>query len=147
MQVVIFLVVMSGLAILYFMNKEAEANKTKKRVATKLHNVIHSKVVGVTFKNKDGSSRQKNIKRYVTDDMELHFKGYQYKPGQPAIAILAKENDFSTQIDNISAELVETILNSGDDTEMKIVCVNVTGGTPDKPTLGVNIEIRTSEEL
>lgn len=107
---------------------------------------MYSKVVGVSYNNNDGSSRQKNIKKYLNEGDELFVKGYSYK-GAPAMAILAKDGKMSTQIGNLKAELVEDFVSLPADTEFEIRVKNLTGGTKEKPSFGVNIEILTTNEI
>jgi len=136
------LFVFFSIYVFIYYKKKIKRTKDMERLTSSLY----SKVVGVTFKNDDGSSRQNNIKKYVKEGNELYVKGYNYK-GKSAVAILAKENKMNTQIGNLSAELVKDLSYLPADTEFMIIAKNITGGTTDKKTVGVNIEILSSRRI
>lgn len=145
MDVIDFLIVVGILAFMYQVFKGYRDDN----VPTKKKNYpysIFSKVVGVSFDNDDGSSRQKNIIKYIKEDDELFLKGYKYN-GKAAIAVYAKENQPSTQIGNISSDLTIDILELSPSTDIELRVKNVTGGTQGKEYYGVNIEIFTTEKL
>lgn len=106
----------------------------------------YSKVVGVTFENNDGTSRQKNIKKYIKEGNELFFEAYKYEDSI-VLGLLAKKGNFSTQIGVIHSKLAKEILDLPLDSQIEIRVKNITGGTKEKQTLGVNIEIFSSHEI
>lgn len=107
---------------------------------------IYSKVVGTSFKNDDGSSRQEYIKQKLKAGDELFLKAYNYK-GNPALALYAEENNKNSQIGHISSSLTERIVQLPEDTMIEIRVRDITGGTTEKKTFGVNIEILTSRKI
>lgn len=67
--------------------------------------ILYEKVVGVTFKNEDGSSRQKYI-RQLDDDDFLTFESFEYE-GETALHVLDPRGHC---IGNVPKSLVPTIL-------------------------------------
>lgn len=67
--------------------------------------LLYEKVVGVTFKNEDGSSRQKYI-RQLDDDDFLTFESFEYE-GETALHVLDPRGHC---IGNVPKSLVPTIL-------------------------------------
>jgi len=138
--------IVSVLVLIFsFANKTLKRKKIKEAAESFPHS-LYSKVVGVSFKNDDGTSRQDNIKKYLSVGDELYMKGYNYK-GKPAIALLAREGKMHTQVGNLSAGLVEDMMDIPEDTKILIVVRDLTGGTPFKPTRGVNIEILSTNRI
>lgn len=113
----------------YDMLKDPEgyANKNSLRC-------IHSKVVGVTFNNDDGTSRQKNIANIKEND-ELKLIPYEYNPGEEALGVFHNNK----QIGNVNADLCYEIIDKVRDNEIIIVIANPTGGN--KKTYGCNFTI------
>jgi len=105
---------------------------------------FHSKVAGVTFKNADDSSRQDYIRAYCKAGMTIILKR---EPNNPydnnAVGIWIKRRTIinsEVQIGYLNAEVAEEIadyIDKGGTVVGKIV--EVTGGTREKPTFGVNI--------
>jgi hypothetical protein len=142
----ISITVVATLFLFFYLKNKQDKKKNIREVSDSFPYSIYSKVVGVSFNNNDGTSRQENIKKYLSVGDELHIKGYNYN-GNPAIALLAKEGKMNTQVGNLSAELVEDIMELPEDMEILIVVKNITGGTPFKPTIGVNIEIFSTNRI
>lgn len=95
---------------------------------------IHTKVVGVTFRNGDGSSRQEILSTYCFDGDQLELRPFTYK-GAPAYAVF----DGGEQIGNISAELAQTIHDQSPDA-IRAEITEITGG--DGLNYGCNILIQ-----
>gem|GEM_PF-2042256 len=89
------------------------------------------KVVGVTFDNKDGSSRQTILKKCsVGDPVELKLTTYK---GKPAVEVWT---DFG-QIGNISSDESEDVTDAVNEGRiMGAEIGGIYGGTTDKPTIG-----------
>lgn len=87
----------------------------------------HTKVVGVTYKNDDGSSRQENIENSY-DGEKLIFREYEYE-GKPAIAVYTQ---FNEQIGFIKKELASDISAFIDADERQLIMhgeiTEITGG-------------------
>lgn len=66
---------------------------------------LYEKVVGVTFKNEDGSSRQKYIRQLEEDD-PLTFESFEYE-GETALHVLDAKGHC---IGNVPKDVVPTIL-------------------------------------
>lgn len=106
---------------------------------------FHSKVAGVTFRNDDGSDRQDYIRSYCRPGSDIILKR---EPDNPydsnAVAVWVKGNVLASevQIGYLKAEVAEEIadyMDGGGVVEAQIT--EVTGGTRDKPTFGVNISL------
>ena len=109
---------------------------------SKKSNSIHSKVVGVTYNNDDGSDRQNYIKQDCQVNDELELIPYFYK-GSPAIEVLSK---FGNQIGNIKADLAKDIYDDVLNENVKCKITEVTGGVQSAPTHGVNIILLFTED-
>lgn len=97
---------------------------------------FYTKVVGVTFKNADGTSRQKVI-RETTPGEELFF-GIDHDPKHPdAVAVVTRGG---RQLGHLEAELageVSQAMRAGWKYDIRLI--ERTGGEPGKPTLGANV--------
>lgn len=102
---------------------------------------IYTKVVGVTHRNEDGSSRQAIIKKYIdpfTDiflehDTENHYSKY-------AVSVYTYDDDNNQiQIGFLSEELAQKVYNKVDDIECYVE--GVTGKDDPRKSLGVNIRL------
>lgn len=83
---------------------------------------FHTKVVGVTFRNKDGTSRQDILSQcHIGDEIALRF--YKYKRS-PAYAVHCKYG----QIGNLSADLAKTIDIEYDGCTIQATISSITGG-------------------
>lgn len=87
----------------------------------------HTKVVGVTYKNDDGTSRQENIESSY-DGEKLIFREYKYE-GKPAFAVYTQ---FNEQIGHINKELASDIAAFIDADERQLIMhgeiTEITGG-------------------
>ena len=110
-------------------NPEMYANKNNLRC-------IHSKVVGVSFKNEDGTSRQFNISKVKQND-ELKLVPYEYEPGEEALGVFHNNR----QIGNISADLCYEMIEKVKNSDIVIVIATPTGGNG--KTYGCNLTIIT----
>ncbi len=110
---------------------------------------FHTKVVGVTFRNNDGSDRQDIIARCRPGD-ELALSSEPENPhADHAVAVYCNQRrwfrgvktfqiGYLPEESGVAAEVFEHI-EAGGGGEAQIT--DVTGGTRDKPTMGVNIRI------
>ncbi|NLJ80287.1 MAG: hypothetical protein GX335_04610 [Firmicutes bacterium] len=120
-------------------SKRQQLKKTKGNGKSKREDyVIKSKVAGVTFKNPDGRSRQRILKKCRRGDTLLlrpqPIKGHPY-----AVAICRRNGQ---QIGHIRSHLSKQVfgyLAAGLKVECKIL--QLTGGTRKKPIRGCNIAI------
>jgi hypothetical protein len=101
-----------------------------------------SKVSGVTYQNPDGVSRQEIIDQLCFSDQPLLLMREPNNPySENAIGVWV-----AYQIGYVKPELADQlalILDEGGVVEARVT--EVTGGTEDKPTLGVNIELTIYE--
>ncbi|MCH9020195.1 MAG: HIRAN domain-containing protein [Proteobacteria bacterium] len=110
---------------------------------------FHTKVVGVTFRNNDGSDRQDIIARCRPGD-ELALSSEPENPhADHAVAVYCNQRrwfrgvktfqiGYLPEESGVAAGVFEHI-EAGGGGEAQIT--DVTGGTRDKPTMGVNIRI------
>ena len=111
---------------------------------------IKSKIAGVSFKNNNGTSRQELIRKYCKPGLALVL---QPDPANPhgngtAVEILVSTPTGLQQIGfvrdtDLDDQLAEVITN-----EQRVDCniLNITGGTKESPTIGVNVIYRVYEE-
>ncbi len=111
---------------------------------------FHTKVVGVTFRNEDGSDRQDIIRRYCREGDELALSSEPENPhADHAVAVYWTKRGWFGGVkalqlgylsdDSGAAQEVFDHVEAGGAGEAQIS--DVPGGTRDKPTLGVNIRI------
>lgn len=101
---------------------------------------FYTKVVGVTKRNADGRERQKVIARCRVDDLLLLIREKDNPHDPNAIAVYRATNE---QIGYISADIAEELAPDMDsDVPISVRISDLTGGTPEKPSRGVNLEIR-----
>ena len=101
---------------------------------------FHSKVVGVTFDNADGSSRQQIIRTHCRAGMQLELRAEPDNPRDPGAAALWTPHGQVGYIE--SGRLADDLLRYQDDGRLVGIHVTaITGGTKAKPTRGLNIEI------
>ena len=100
---------------------------------------IRTKVSGVSFENRDGSERQRIIAKckagdrlYLRHDPDNEYSDF-------AIEVHHGPPGHETQIGFLEDDLASNLLN-----HLSTNILDVTGGTPDKPTRGVNMEILLS---
>lgn len=99
---------------------------------------IKTKVVGVSFKNDNGTSRQKYIsKSFVGEKIHIIHKPIKGHPNA-----LAVYNSRHCQIGHLSSELAsEVVKDMNKDYIVLGKITSITGGEKEKPTLGCNIEL------
>lgn len=101
---------------------------------------IHTKVVGVTFPNADGTDRQHIIKASCRPGTKLEIRP---EPNNPKSATALAVWTTAGQIGYIGSgrlnDDVNRLLSSG--VKLDTTVVQATGGTKEHPTLGVNITI------
>ena len=103
-------------------------------------NSFHSKVVGVTHKNADGKMRQDIIKAHCRPGQSLVLKPEPDNPKDPlAIGVWLEAKQLGYLPAGRTAEDILRKISSGQTVTAKIS--SLTGGTKDKPTCGVNIQI------
>lgn len=100
-----------------------------------------TKIVGVTFKNEDGTNRQEVIE-LCTEGDSLSLEHYYYK-GEDAFKVT---NLYGEALGNLKKELTEKLVEKYDIATIEaadVEILNITG--EDKGTLGVNIKITIEE--
>ena len=107
---------------------------------------MNTKIVGVTFPNPDGSSRQQILKRMRRAECEYEAVYLEPEPDNPhdknAVKVL---NIKGEQMGYLSSDLAADILKMlSEGKEFSAVITSFTGGEKDKPIVGCNIEITTS---
>ena len=107
---------------------------------------IKTKVVGVTFDNEDGSSRQDYISRLQVGDTLILEHDPDNRHDRDAVKVLGRWKQWfrwrEGQIGHLSREVAEEVadyLQEGGWVYAEIL--DVTGGSWRKPTYGVNIAI------
>lgn len=120
----------------------------KNRVPFKPSEEIRAKVLWVTKANKDGTSRQELIRQHARSGSRLRVKFeddgeaavYLEKPG----GFLRKDQHYQIgYLRNSTAYNARRWMDEG--RELYLEVLNVTGGTKDKPTCGVNFAMYASE--
>ena len=102
---------------------------------------INTKVVGVTFKNSDGISRQDIINDVCRAGQNLTLQVETNNPKDAnAIAVYCSKGQIGYISSGRLKDDIAKRLNSG--TSVPATITDVTGGTPDRPTRGVNISVR-----
>lgn len=103
--------------------------------------IRHTKVVGVTYKNEDGSSRQSIIRKYGEPDATIILeRDYENEFSDHAVAVKIIDDDFEErQIGYLSEEFAEKLYDKLE--QVRCVVKDITGGEEDKKTLGVNLEM------
>jgi hypothetical protein len=106
----------------------------------KIISKIRTKVVGVSYKNDDGTSRQNIIKNLrVNQYLDILHVPNKYDKNAVAVFLV----DSNLQVGHLNAELAEEIAPMLDNGNcINAVVIDLTGGEYDKPTRGCNIEIR-----
>lgn len=125
----IYLIVLFKNLDYYKMTRKPEQYANEKN-----YRCVHSKIVGVTFNNDDGTSRQKYLKVLRQYD-ELRLIHYEYKPNEFAIGVFYNNK----QLGNINAELYEELKDSVNNNRIISVIAEPTG--ENGKTYGCNITI------
>jgi hypothetical protein len=100
---------------------------------------FHTKVVGVTKKNEDGRKRQEVIAGCKVGELVLLIRENENPYDSNAIAVYHSSRN---KIGFIAADLAERLapdMDSGQTISARVS--DLTGGTPEKPSRGVNLEI------
>ncbi|NMA07296.1 MAG: hypothetical protein GX928_06280 [Ruminococcaceae bacterium] len=89
---------------------ERERKEQERQEWLKTHGELYFPVRGVTFTNKNGTSRQAALKsaykaEQIGEDLDLSFEEFEYQ-GQPAVAVLVNERG----VGNVPAEDVDAVL-------------------------------------
>ena len=100
---------------------------------------IRTKVSGVSFENRDGSERQRIIAKCKAGDRLYLHHDPDNEYSDFAIEVHHGPPGHETQIGFLEDDLASNLLN-----HLSANILDVTGGTPDKPTRGVNMEILLS---
>jgi hypothetical protein len=105
---------------------------------------FNSKVVGVTRHNHDGSDRQE-IARACSGGERLTLRREPDNPQDAnAVAVFRGNGDQVGYLSAGVAEQIAPLLDAG--APVMAVVSEVTGGTPDRPTYGVNIRIHDERD-
>ena len=109
---------------------------------------MHTKLVGVTYPNSDGTSRQQILKRMRREECEYEAVYLEPEPDNPydknAVKVL---NIKGEQIGYLSSDLAKDIterISEGE--EFFAVITSFTGDEDDKPTVGCNIQITSKRK-
>ena len=102
---------------------------------------IYSKLSGVTHHNADGTNRQDIIAELCYDGQPLLFRREpnQFSYDNIGVYVAYQVGYVNPEI----AEVLAAILDEGGVVEAQIT--DITGGTEDKPTMGVNVAFRIYE--
>lgn len=114
-------------------------------------NGFYTKVVGVSHKNDDGSSRQQNIKDYASENKPVILEREpNNKYDKNAVAVYIEGGFLFSYgkhqigyLDSHAAEDIAPLLDSGD--QVKATISSVTGGDYGKANVGVNLFIEMPE--
>ena len=110
----------------------------------KLEHEFNSKVAGVSHRNDNGAERQNLIRTYARPGLILVLKrepGNRFSPDGTAISVwLSSPNVQIGYINDEASHELAPILDGGGSVVASIT--RITGGTHDKPTIGVNLRIK-----
>ncbi len=110
---------------------------------------FYTKVVGVTFKNPNGSSRQDAIRRFCLPGLDLILEREPNNLKDPNTILVSVPTKLArpakVQIGQLSHHLANKLAPHMDRGEiLKARITEMTGGTPEKKAVGVNIQIQKS---
>lgn len=104
---------------------------------------IKTKLAGVTATNPDGTDRQVVIRNFCRDGRPLQAVPEPSNPHDPsAVGVWVQASRKLVQVGYIGAHLCEEVadhMRKGGPVNVRIL--DVTGGTGDKPSFGVNVEL------
>lgn len=110
--------------------------------------LFHSAIAGVSHDNADGSSRQRIIKQSIRPGTQLRFRFEDDNPVDPnAVAVFAPNGlkiGYLRARNGLPEEVREWV---GKGCEVRLTVTAVTGGTPNKPTRGVNVLVQVNEPI
>lgn len=135
---IVLLVIFYPVGIVYLIIWLCKRNKATTSPVASSRSVVrdfNSKVVGVTFGNNDGTSRQEIIRTCKPGD-KLILKPVPTTKYPDAIGVFTKSGK---QLGHINAELATELKNNYPDNHISVTVNNITGGG-DK-TYGCNIHI------
>lgn len=126
--------------VVYFKNKDYFDMTRNPEIYAEKNNLrcFHSKIVGVTYNNDNGTSRQKYLSSVKQFD-ELNLRIYEYKPGEKAVGVFYNNN----QLGNINADLVDEIMDYMKHDQLISIIATPTGS--EGKTRGCNITILTDK--
>ena len=143
---IILLIIFYPIGILYLIVKLASKSTTPKAPESEISHFdlskaevecdFHSKVVGVTFKNDDGSDRQKIISKCKAGD-DIIFKPVPTKQYPNAIGVF---NTKGEQLGHLKADLALELKEKYPTNPMQVTIANITGGSTGA-SYGCNIHI------
>jgi len=116
---------------------EAKKPTVYKESELKVKDEIHTKVVGVTFKNTNGSDRQEIIASLKVGD-GLVVMPYKVEGHPEALGVFTEGG---RMLGSLPEETARSIIEKYAYNPMKCEVSSLTGGTADKPTRGCNILI------
>ena len=136
----VLLIICYPVGIVYFIiwlcNRNKGGAATVNRSKLTVLREFHTKVVGVTFNNDNGTSRQA-ILRGCRVGEDIIFKPVPTKEYPDAIGVF---NARGQQLGHISAELAQELKTKYPTNPMKVVIAGLTGGESDK-SYGCNLHI------
>lgn len=126
-------------AVILFLLKRYVNVSVKQSVSDASRN-FHGKVVGVTFDNSDGTSRQALIKKHCRAGMAIELRPEPNNPADPnAVGVWLPAGQIGYIEGGRLAGDLSDHLRAGN--KITVEVSNVTGGTSKRPTFGVNIFI------
>ena len=135
---IVLLVIFYPVGIVYFIIWLCKRSKAPTAPTTEPRSVVrdfNSKVVGVTFGNADGSSRQEIIKSCKSGD-DLIFKPVPTAEYPDAVGVFTKTGK---QLGHLNAELAAELKNRYPNNPMSVTINDITGGG--EKNYGCNIHI------
>lgn len=121
---IVLLIVFYPVGIVYFIIWLCKKNKTAAPVSRSIMRDFNTKVVGVTFGNDDGTSRQEIIKSCKPGD-DIILKPVPTKEYPDAIGVFNKKGQ---QLGHIGAELASELKEKYPRNAMSVTINNITGG-------------------
>lgn len=143
----VIITVFAVVIVRHFMEPDYDDGK-KQRIKSPSHfngpvRQFHTKIVGISQKNPDGSSRQKILSKCsVGDRLELRWDRFN-KYDRNAIEVVTSDGK---QLGFLSKELAKKVapqISNG--VRAFAIIKDITGGTKEKKTLGCNIEVMIVE--
>ena len=130
---------MAGKLFSKFAKKQADKSNKKMKIdisSLEIEQDFHTKVVGVTFDNDDGSSRQEIIKKCKVGD-SIIFKPVPAEKYPEAIGVFTTTGE---QFGYVNAELARKLKSKYAMNLMNVRISNITGGGKGK-SLGCNLHV------
>ena len=139
---IVLLIIFYPVGIVYFIVWLCRRKKNRQpavkfdAAAAQIERDFHTKVVGVSFNNKDGSSRQDIIKSCRSGE-EIYLKPTPSKEFPDAIGVFTKAGK---QLGFVNADLAKDLKEKYPTNPMSCAISDIHGGEDDKK-LGVNLHI------